>query len=367
MTLRVGIISANWGALAHLPAWRALPGVAVTAICTAHRETAEAAAERFNVERPFWDAQAMCADPDLDIIDCGTRPVLRHAMVLAAFANGKHVYNGIPFAANIDHARDMRDAWKASGKVGVVDALSQWLPQLRQMRAMLDGHYLGTPFGGSIRFNLCLYNPPMPGFPWNWFSEGGQGVSAVRNLGSHALHMLHYLFGGIDEVVADDRMLLRQWELADGETMTPENNDFANALLRLKNGMVFQFQIGWNSTVPEGLVLEAFGSDGRFVATSPTFPTSQDCVLRAARRGEQLAEVAMPDRFRAQQGIGIDSTCPVPPAFPMALAMQSMVEAINGKGEATPDFEQAWQVERVQEAIRLASADRRWVRIDEIS
>ena len=366
MTLRVGIISANWGAMAHLPAWRSLPGVEVTAICTAHRETAEAAAARYQVARPFWDAQAMCADPDLDIIDCGTRPVLRHAMVLAALAHGKHVYNGIPFAATIDHARAMRDAWAASGKVGVVDALSEWLPQLRQMRAMLDDGYLGTPFGGNLRFNLCLYNPPTPGFPWNWFSEGGQGVSAVRNLGSHALHMLHFLFGEVEEIVADDRMLLDTWELPGSETLTPHNNDFANALLRLDNGMAINFQIGWNSTVPEGFALEAFGSDGRFVATSPTFPTSQDCVLRAARRGEPLSVVAMPDRLTSAERITIHASCPVPPAYPMALAMRSMVEAIEGRGAAAPDFEQAWQVERVQEAFRIANAERRWVRIKEI-
>ena len=44
MTLKVGIISANWGAMAHLPAWRSLPGVEVTSICTSRQETAEAAA-----------------------------------------------------------------------------------------------------------------------------------------------------------------------------------------------------------------------------------------------------------------------------------------------------------------------------------
>jgi hypothetical protein len=40
-TQRAGIISANWGAMAHLPAWRGVPGVEVTAICTSRRETAE--------------------------------------------------------------------------------------------------------------------------------------------------------------------------------------------------------------------------------------------------------------------------------------------------------------------------------------
>ncbi len=46
MVLRVGIVSAGWGAFAHLPAWRAIPGVEVTAICTSRQETAEAAQVR---------------------------------------------------------------------------------------------------------------------------------------------------------------------------------------------------------------------------------------------------------------------------------------------------------------------------------
>lgn len=86
--LRVGIISANWGAVAHLPAWRALPDVEVVGICTSRQETAEAAAEKFGIERPFWDAEAMAADPDIDIVDCGTRPNIRHSMVKAIRGEG---------------------------------------------------------------------------------------------------------------------------------------------------------------------------------------------------------------------------------------------------------------------------------------
>src|SRR5215467_8027026 len=82
MSLRVGIISAAWGAQAHLPAWRAVPGVEVVAICTAHRETAEAAATQHSVAMPFWDAQEMARHPDIDIVDAGTRPSYRRAMCL---------------------------------------------------------------------------------------------------------------------------------------------------------------------------------------------------------------------------------------------------------------------------------------------
>lgn len=366
MTLKVGIISANWGAMAHLPAWRSLPGVEVTSICTSRQETAEAAAERFGIKRPFWDAQAMCADPDLDIIDIGTRPILRHAMVQTAFANAKHVYNGIPCAANLDHARDMHRAWKASGKVGIVDAYSQWLPAHRLMREKLEEGFLGELFGGTCHFNISLYNRPHPQFPYNWFSQGGLGVSAVRNLGSHALHLLCSLFGEVTELVAEDRMLLREWVFPDGDKLIPENNDFANATLRFANGMTMQMQISWNATLGEGWLLDVFGSKGRMVVTSPTFPTSQDCVLRAGQLGGSLEAVAVPDRLTSAPPIAIDWASQPQQAFPMALAMQSMLDAIEGRGRAAPDFEQAWAVERIQEAIRLSSLERRWVRIAEI-
>jgi len=190
MTLRVGIISANWGAFAHLPAWRAVPGVEVVGICTSRQETAEAAAKKFGVERPFWDAQKMVADPDIDIVDCGTRPNIRHAMVLAALRNGKHVYNGIPFAASLDQARQLRDAARASGKVAITDAYSQWLPAHRMAKEMMQEGLLGKPFAAHCFFNLSLFNKPHRLFPYNWFSQGGLGVSAMRNLGSHALNMI---------------------------------------------------------------------------------------------------------------------------------------------------------------------------------
>jgi len=59
--LRVGIISAAWGAKAHLPAWRSLDGVEVTAICTSRPETAAKAADDYQVARAFHDFRAMIA------------------------------------------------------------------------------------------------------------------------------------------------------------------------------------------------------------------------------------------------------------------------------------------------------------------
>jgi predicted dehydrogenase len=367
MTLRVGIISANWGTFAHLPAWRAVPGVDVVGVCTSRRETAEAAARKHNIPRPFWDAEAMAADPDIDILDCGTRPNYRQAMVTAALRNGKHVYNAIPCAANIDGARELLAAWKASGKVAIVDAYSQWLPQHRLVKEMIDAGFLGQPFGGACVFNLSLFNQPHPQFPYNWFGQSGFGVSALRNLGSHALHMLLFLFGEILELVAHEGQLLNEWRFPDGQSLKAETNDFADLLLRFQSGIVIQLQVSWSATLGSGWTLEAFGSKGRFVLRAPTFPTSRDTTLHAGTLGEAgLHPVEIPERLLRAPEVTIDAAADPQPAYPMALSMQRMAQAIRGEGSAAPDFAQAFTVERVLEAARRSMVERRWVRINEI-
>jgi len=367
-TLRVGIISANWGAMAHLPAWRGVPGVEVTAICTSRRETAEAAAARFGVARPFWDALAMTADPDLDLIDCGTRPSVRQPMVLAALRNGKHAYNGIPFAADLESARALHQAWKASGKVAVVDAFSQWLPQHRLVKELLDDGSLGQPFAGTCQFNLGLFNQPHPRFPYNWFWQAGLGVSALRNLGSHALHMLVHLFGPVEELVAHDGQLLKEWRFPDGEVIKPQTNDFASLLLRFTGGMVMQLQVSWSATLTPGWSLEAFGSKGRFAVKAPTFPASRDTTLLVGRLGGSgvMEPVDVPERLSTAPGLRVGYGVEPNAAHPMALGMHAMVQAIHGQGRAAPDFEQGWMVERIQEAARRSAGERRWVRLEEV-
>ncbi len=366
MTLRVGIVSAAWGGFAHLPAWRAIPGVEVTAICTSRQETAEAAAARLGLPRAFWDAEAMCADPDIDIVDLGTRPNIRKPMVLAALRHGKHVYNASPYAPDWASAREIDTAWRASGSVAVVDAFSEYIPALRQMKAMLDAGYVGDALGGTCHFNISLFNTPSKQFPYNWFADGKAGVSAVRNNGSHALYLMMHLFGPVAELVADDSQILKQWVFPDGDIVVPETTDLANVILKFASGLTMQMQISWSMALHDGFLIDVFGSNGRLVATSPTFPTARECVLEGGQLGGALAPVEIPDAFKVVPGIGLDWQHPVQPSFPMALSMHKMVEAIHGRGRASPDFGTALEVERMQEAIRLSSAERRWVRVADV-
>jgi predicted dehydrogenase len=367
MVLRVGIVSAGWGAFAHLPAWRAIPGVEVTAICTSRQETAEAAQALLGLPRAFWNAEEMCADPGIDIVDLGTRPSIRKEMVLAALANGKHIYNASPHAPDWASAKQIEAAWKASDCIGVVDAFCEYLPAFRQMKTMVDAGYLGDAFGGTCHFNLSLFNAPDKRFPYNWFGDDSAGVSAMRNNGSHALYLLTDIFGPIAELVADDSQLLKQWTFPDGEVVIPQTNDFANVILKFVNGLKVQMQISWSMPVYDGFLLDVFGSKGRLVAKSPTFPTAKDCTLAGGQLGGDLVPINLPDTYKSVPDIGLDWEAPIQPSYPMALSMHAMVETIHGRGTASPDFAKALEIERIQEAIRLSSAERHWTKITDIT
>lgn len=368
MTLRVGIVSAAWGAFAHLPAWRALKGVEVTAICTSRQETAEAAAKRLHIERPFWDALEMCRDPDIDIVDLGTRPGVRLPMVIEALKHGKHIYNSSPHAPHWEGAKAIDVAWDRSASKTAIDAFSRSMPAHKKMRAMIDEGFLGRTLGGSCHFNMSLFNRPDKRFPYNWFADGEAGVSALRNFGSHLLYVLNEMLGPVEELVADQTMLLKQWTFPDGDTITPENPDYANMILRYASGVTISFQTSWSQSAQEGWMIDLFGTDGRLRANAPSFPTMQDTKLYAGEAGARDVVALKPVELETPDdpAIAMDWISNPPPSYPMAMTMQSLVDAIDGKGEAIPDFSMALEVERILEAARISSSERRWVQLNSL-
>ena len=62
--LRVGFIGATgrWGPRAHIPALTRLPETELYAVCTAHEDTAKAAAQKYGVERAYSDDEPAAED-----------------------------------------------------------------------------------------------------------------------------------------------------------------------------------------------------------------------------------------------------------------------------------------------------------------
>ena len=244
--LKVGIIGANWSLKVHGTAWKMLPDVEVTAVCTAHKETAQAAAQAFGLPKAYWSVEELAADADIDIIDIGSRPAFRYDMVMAALNGGKHVYSALPFAVDASKARAMLDLPRQKGLVGVVDAQFRWVPAGLYMKALIDEGFTGRPLGFNAQLLMPLRNYDgsifphcaLPGNgidPYLWLADRNSGGGGWRNFGTHTTLFLTHLLGEVEEAVGVVETGVKEWTLPDGSRLRPTSEDLGCAVLKLKN------------------------------------------------------------------------------------------------------------------------------------
>jgi predicted dehydrogenase len=367
--LRVGIISANWGALAHLPAWRLLDGVEVTSICTSRQETAEAAAKRFDVARPFWNHEEMCADPNIDIIDAGTSPVQRERMVTAALNAGKHVLNQVPFASSLEAAEKLAALQRRRGVKGAAATSLIGLPHLALMKEMIEAGYLGQVFQVHCSWQMSFFLEIYPGFSYTWFGKAGNGTSVTRNQGSHLLHALRYLFGPIESVLGRMQTQLKTWKLPEGGSMDVETDDTCHGLLAFANGAMGTLQTSWTAADSPGFYIDAFGNKGRLRLEALRYPSIDTARLYAAKSAIPLApcgqEVPVPERLLQVEGRH------VAPAdtdmfnggqrVSLGRLFSGFARSIRDNSEPVTTFERSVEIQRIVEALYESNRSRAWI------
>ena len=94
--IRLGMVGASvrygWSMRAHLPGLLALPEYELTAVCTAHQETAEESAKHYGARLAFHDYREMVGHPDIDLVSISVRAPSHYPIVRAALEAGKHVF-----------------------------------------------------------------------------------------------------------------------------------------------------------------------------------------------------------------------------------------------------------------------------------
>jgi predicted dehydrogenase len=373
--LKVGIVGANWTLNVHAPAWRMLPDIEVAAICTSREETARAAATKSGIERAYWNVAEMVADPDLDIIDIGTKPVLRYDMVMMALAADKHVYNCLPFATDLAKAEAMRDAARSRGLVGAVDAQWRWTPAIRRMKEMIDEGAIGRFFTATIHLQMPLYAHDGfvytlcaiggGGTPYPWLAEESSGASAWRNFGSHTILCLMYLFGEIEEIVGVSDTFVKELHFADGTRVRPQTPDFASALLRFRNGGTANINVSWAMADAPGFYLEVCGSNGRLVSREPGFCDAGATLYHGEPATTPTGDnVDLPDRLFEVEGTNFSKTNLPPMMMPISALFSDMARVIRtGAGDASPSFADAAHAHAAVEAAVRSERTGRWERV----
>ncbi|MBO5959517.1 MAG: Gfo/Idh/MocA family oxidoreductase, partial [Lentisphaeria bacterium] len=201
-TLRVGLI--GFGAIgkvhaccyANLPFYYKMEGyrVKITHVCTAHAETASAAAALLDAEA-VTDYKAITENPEIDIVDIAT-PNGNHAEVLkSAIRHNKHIYCEKPLVSTAAEAAEIAALLKNYTGISQMVLQYRFSPAVMRAKQLIDEGRLGTilEFRGHF-LHAGSSRPETVIKPWKL--EGG----VIADLGSHTLDVLHFLLGDFDSL-----------------------------------------------------------------------------------------------------------------------------------------------------------------------
>jgi predicted dehydrogenase len=353
--IRVGIVGASasrgFASIAHVPALRALPQFEIAAVCTAHPETAEAAARHYGVRLAFSDPETLAQHPDIDLVTVSVKVPDHYQPVMAAIEAGKHVYCEWPLGRDTDEAIRMLEAAQRRGIRHVVGLQGQMSPAINYAKDLVAEGYVGR-----------VLTATMIGCAPNWGAtidrayqaDRANGANLLTITGGHQIDAMCYCLGEFRELSAfavsqRDRIPLQ----ATGEIVAKDTPDQLVVSGIVGDGAVVSFQIRGGMTRGTEFLFEIHGDRGDLVlsATTRASMQRQELTVRGARdAAKELAELPVPARYR-----WVPDSMPRDSRYNVAQVYARLAESIRQGTPAHPSFAAAVTRHRLLDAIVRAS------------
>ncbi len=144
--LRIAIIGAGGVSdYHHVPGIGIDPRAKLVAVCDANEALLQQRRSDWGVERVTTDANAICADDEVEAVIIATPNMTHHPITLAAAKAGKHIMCEKPLGLNGGEVREMYHAARDAGVVHMTAFTYRFAPSMRYMRHLVHSGSLGTP------------------------------------------------------------------------------------------------------------------------------------------------------------------------------------------------------------------------------
>lgn len=230
----------------HLPLLARMPGVALRVVADPDPAAREAG-------RGVAPNAAACSDweeatlrPEIDAVVISLPTPLHAQAAGAAFAAGRHVYLEKPIATSPAESEGVVEAWRASGRVGMMGFNARFDPTVTALQRALAEGRAGQVIGVRIAFGGA--SGELPG----WKRSRASGGGAILELGSHVVDLARLLLEQeVESVVA--ALSSRRTE-----------DDTASLVLTMAGGALVQAFVSLGGV--QESVIEVVGDRGVLVA-----------------------------------------------------------------------------------------------------
>lgn len=359
--LRVGFIGAGgrWGPSAHGPALQKVPEVNLYAVCTAHADTAQAAADKYGVKQAYSDVKTMGADPKVEAVLVAVRVPAHFKLTMDALETGKHVYCEWPLGANTKEAEAMAAFARKKNVRTMVGLQRRASPAYLYMRELIQSGYVGkilsvnmTHMGSGVLTRTS---------DRTWQRDVNLGANTMTITFGHSMDALCMVAGELAEVSAVVSTQVPQWY----ETDTKKSVDVTspdNIMLtgRLDNGAVISANLGVHPYQGSGYRFEIYGSEGTLMmigggeAGMELKRKIMGWNTRNSKDDKALQELPVPEKYKwVPEDIRNGG-----PSYDVGQMWVKFAEAIRNGGTGAPveaDFDHAVRRHKMLDAIRRAS------------
>jgi predicted dehydrogenase len=362
MTLRVGIVGVGWGTIVHAPAFQAVDGYEVVALCSRTPEKVAKAAESLGITDTSNDWESFVRRDDLDLISVTPPVTLHRDVAVAALEAGKHVLCEKPLALTASECEEMVAAARKAGTQTATCFELRWTAERSKVRALVSDGVVGRPYFVRLSQSGSYWHPSRKNQNL-WMYDVDAGGGYLMGMLAHDIDFVASLFGRPVEVCADVRTMVPTRPLPDGGTLDVTADDTTVLILRLETGALALINASVVGVHASGASFDAFGVDGTI--QGPLGSRAHADHLMAGRVADAgLQAVPVDDRPLAS-GAPLPERGAAAMIRAQALMLEDWLPAFSGGTplQPIPSFEDGLMVARVVEAARASAAGEGWVPI----
>ena len=351
--LRVGLIGAGgrWGPRAHVPALKGIAETELFAVCTAHAETAQAAADKFGVECAYDSDKAMNANLQVEAVAVAVRVPAHYELTKNAIEAGKHVFCEWPLGANTKEAEELAALARKKNVRTMAGLQRRASPAYLYMRELIQQGYVGQ----VLSVNMLLMNSGVltRTADRTWQRDVTLGANTLTITFAHVFDAMCMVVGELTELSAIVSTQVPQWFESDTKKyvdVTSPDNIMVQG--RLQNGAIVNAYCGVHPYHGSGHRFEIYGREGTLsmIGGGEGGEELRRKILGGHKDDKALQELAVPERCKR-----VPEALQNGPAYDVGQMWVEFAEGIRTGSNIDSDFDHAVRRHRTLDAIVRAS------------
>ena len=211
--LQVAVVGFGRMGAVHAKAWQETAGVRLVAVCDVERSARRGAEQEGLAAFGCLDEVLDAVSPDM--VSVCTPPSSHASLASRCLAKGIHVLCEKPLTADLASALELAAAASSSPGKLLVASKFRHVPEVAEARDRLLAGEIGRVTSFRIEFAARI---AMEG---RWYADPSiSGGGVIIDNGWHAFDLIHFLFGGMDSVLAtaggaERRLSVEEWAVID--------------------------------------------------------------------------------------------------------------------------------------------------------